>query len=235
MNETADSRNASPTDGLDRTVVRELCELHPLDMSQLCQKVGLNKTAFSNFLTGRRPMPKAVAPQFLRQIGLTVYGELDPRHCFRFDVGPAEIELAVKWIGRLFPSGGNRIPILKTEVHRVDEDDVEQDTYAAGAVLLSDSIVAVVHDKVHFGDMSWIPGAWKTTGDLAHVQGLRLLDSDRLVTKETVSAAISLIDPVDEPASWASVQHFAEHAGLSPNDVLKILGQAIRDRASTEC
>ena len=158
------NRRVSSLAGLDRKMIRELCDLHPWDMGQLCEAVALNKSAFSNFLTGRRPLPEKFAPQFLRQIGLTIKGEMDPRHCFYFAVGPGRQDFAGKWISRLFPRGGDMWTIVSQEQFQTGEDEVEIDVYELGVLLCCDDKVAIVRDDVNFGDVSWIPGDWKNVG-----------------------------------------------------------------------
>ena len=216
---------------LDRQIVRELCDLHPFEMGQLCDNVGLNKSAFSNFLTGRRHLPEKFAPKFLRQIGLTVRGEIDPRHCFYFAVRPGLQDLAAKWISKLFPIGGEIWKIISQERRLVDEDEDEGgfDVFELGVVLLNDDNVAVIRDDVHFGEVSWIPGRWTKAGYLP--DGSRLLSTTTLPTRKLLSTIMEFSDPVEPEASWAEVQAYAEKGGLTADDMMNYLINIHRDRA----
>ena len=223
MKEIPLSRRVSPIADLDREQVRELCELHPLEMGQLCEKVGLNKSVLSNFLAGRRPLPQKFAATFLRQLGLTVKGEIDPRHCFYLVVGPGLEDLAAKWIKRLFPLGGTM-----SIVHRyMQSDDPEVDQYRVepGVALAGGDVVAVVRDDVNFGNFSWIPGAWECGESLARDE---FFDVTRLPAKKDVLAAMTSVSTYDD-MTWAEVQYVAEAAGLTGGDVLRILEEKIRE------
>ena len=222
MNGISPSRRVSPIADLDREQVRELCELHPLEMGQLCEKVGLNKSVLSNFLAGRRPFPQKFAPVFLRQIGLTVKGEIDPRHCFYLAVGPGLEDLAAKWIKRLFPLGGTMCILYR--YLRFDDPDMGEYRVEAGVALSGDEVVAVVRDDVNFGNFSWIPGAWKSGESL---DADELLDVTRMPAKKDVLAAMASV-PTYDHMIWSEIQRVAEAAGLTGDDVLRILEKTIR-------
>ena len=227
IQETSNRRLSRMAD-LDRQIVRELCDLHPFEMGQLCDNVGLNKSAFSNFLTGRRHLPEKFAPKFLRQIGLTVRGEIDPRHCFYFAVRPGLQDLAAKWISKLFPSGGDMWKINSHNQYLAGEDEVEFEVVELGVVLLNDENVAVIRDDVHFGEVSWIPGRWTKAGYLP--DGSRLLSTTTLPTRKLLSTVMEFSDPVEPEASWAEVQAYAEKGGLTADDMMNYLINIHRDR-----
>ena len=231
MIQESSNRRVSRMADLDRQIVRELCDLHPCEMGQLCDNVGLNKSAFSNFLTGRRHLPEKFAPKFLRQIGLTVRGEIDPRHCFYFAVRPGLQDLAAKWISKLFPSGGEIWKIISQERRLVDEDEdeVECEVVELGVVLLNDDNVAVIRDDVHFGDVSWIPGNWTNAGQLP--TGTRLLSKTTMPTRKLFDMVIQACEPTVPETSWAEVQAYAEKGGLTADDMMNYLINIHRDRA----
>ena len=224
------NRRGSRLTELDREVVRELCDLHPWDMGQLCEKVGLNKSAFSNFLTGRRYLPQKHAAQFLRQLGLSVTGEVDNRHCFYFVVGPGLQELALKWIEKLFPQGGKLFTLAQGALSLEGAGGPGRDRPLLGVVLLSLDAVAVVRDKVNFGDFAWITGNWERSGHLLDAQAL--LDEHHLSDKSAVYAAIDGA-PADDPQVWADIQRAAQNAGLSGGQVLELVNGVIRERLIT--
>ena len=226
--ETSNRRMSRMAD-LDRQIVRELCDLHPFEMGQLCDNVGLNKSAFSNFLTGRRHLPEKFAAQFLRQIGLTVRGEIDPRHCFYFAVRPGLQDLAAKWISKLFPSGGDMWKINSHKQYLAGEDEVEFEVVELGVVLLNDDNVAVIRDDVHFGDVSWIPGNWTNAGQLP--AGTRLLSTATLPTRKLLSTVMKASEPADPEASWVEVQAYAEKAGFTAQEVMNYFINTQRARA----
>ena len=223
------NRRVSSLAGLDRKMIRELCDLHPWDMGQLCEAVALNKSAFSNFLTGQRPLPEKFAPQFLRQIGLTIKGEMDPRHCFYFAVRPGLQDLAAKWISKLFPSGGDMWKINSHKQYLAGEDEVEFEVVELGVVLLNDANVAVIRDDVHFGDVSWIPGNWTNAGQLP--AGTRLLSTATLPTRKLISTVMEASEPADPEASWVEVQAYAEKAGFTAQEVMNYFINTQRARA----
>ena len=228
IQETSNRRLSRMAD-LDRQIVRELCDLHPFEMGQLCDNVGLNKSAFSNFLTGRRHLPEKFAAQFLRQIGLTVRGEIDARHCFYFAVRPGLQDLAAKWISKLFPSGGDMWKINSHKQYLAGEDEVEFEVVELGVVLLNDDNVAVIRDDVHFGDVSWIPGNWTNAGQLP--AGTRLLSTATLPTRKLLSTVMKASEPKVPETSWAEVQAYAEKGGLTADDMMNYLLNIHRDRA----
>ena len=232
IQETSNRRLSRMAD-LDRQIVRELCDLHPFEMGQLCDNVGLNKSAFSNFLTGRRHLPEKFAAQFLRQIGLTVRGEIDPRHCFYFAVRPGLQDLAAKWISKLFPSGGEIWKIISQERRLVDEgeEEVEFDLFELGVVLCDGENLSVIRDDVHFGDVSWIPGNWTNAGQLP--TGTRLLSKTTMPTRKLVSIVMEVSEPTVPETSWADVQAYAEKGGLTADDMMNCLINIHRDRAFT--
>ena len=228
IQETSNRRLSRMAD-LDRQIVRELCDLHPFEMGQLCDNVGLNKSAFSNFLTGRRHLPEKFAAQFLRQIGLTVRGEIDRRHCFYFAVRPGLQDLAAKWISKLFPSGGDMWKINSHKQYLAGEDEVEFEVVELGVVLLNDENVAVIRDDVHFGDVSWIPGNWTNAGQLP--AGTRLLSTATLPTSKLISTVMEASEPADPEASWVEVQAYAEKAGFTAQEVMNYFINTQRARA----
>ena len=228
IQETSNRRLSRMAD-LDRQIVRELCDLHPFEMGQLCDNVGLNKSAFSNFLTGRRHLPEKFAAQFLRQIGLTVRGEIDARHCFYFAVRPGLQDLAAKWISKLFPSGGDMWKINSHKQYLAGEDEVEFEVVELGVVLLNDDNVAVIRDDVHFGDVSWIPGNWTNAGQLP--AGTRLLSTATLPTRKLLSTVMKASEPADPEASWVEVQAYAEKAGFTAQEVMNYFINTQRARA----
>ena len=228
IQETSNRRLSRMAD-LDRQIVRELCDLHPFEMGQLCDNVGLNKSAFSNFLTGRRHLPEKFAAQFLRQIGLTVRGEIDPRNCFYFAVRPGLQDLAAKWISKLFPSGGDMWKINSHKQYLAGEDEVEFEVVELGVVLLNDENVAVIRDDVHFGDVSWIPGNWTNAGQLP--AGTRLLSTATLPTRKLISTVMKASEPADPEASWVEVQAYAEKAGFTAQEVMNYFINTQRARA----
>ena len=229
MTQEISNRRLSRMADLDRQIVRELCDLHPFEMGQLCDNVGLNKSAFSNFLTGRRHLPEKFAAQFLRQIGLTVRGEIDPRHCFYFAVRPGLQDLAAKWISKLFPSGGDMWKINSHKQYLAGEDEVEFEVVELGVVLLNDDNVAVIRDDVHFGDVSWIPGNWTNAGQLP--AGSRLLSTATLPTRKLLSTVMKASEPKVPETSWAEVQAHAEKGGLTADDMMNYLINTQRARA----
>ena len=229
MTQRNSNRRVSRMADLDRQIVRELCDLHPFEMGQLCDNVGLNKSAFSNFLTGRRHLPEKFAPQFLRQIGLTVRGEVDPWHCFYFAVRPGLQDLTAKWISKLFQSGGDMWKINSRKQYLVGEDEVEFEVVELGVVLLNDDNVAVIRDDVHFGDVSWIPGNWTNAGQLP--AGTRLLSTATLPTRKLISTVMKASEPKVLETSWAEVQAYAEKGGLTADDMINYLINIHRDRA----
>ena len=229
MIQETSNRRVSRMADLDRQIVRELCDLHPFEMGQLCDNVGLNKSAFSNFLTGRRHLPEKFAAQFLRQIGLTVRGEIDPRHCFYFAVRPGLQDLAAKWISKLFPSGGDMWNINSRKQYPLGEDEVECEVVELGVVLLNDDNVAVIRDDVHFGDVSWIPGNWTNAGQLP--AGTRLLSTATLPTRKLISTVMKASEPADPEASWVEVQAYAEKAGFTAQEVMNYFINTQRARA----
>jgi len=223
MNEISSNRRVSPIADLDREQIKELCDLHPWEMGQMCEKVGLNKSVLSNFLAGRRPFPQKFAPTFLRQIGLNVKGEIDLRHCFYLTVGPGLEDLAAKWIKRLFPLGGTMCILYR--YMRSDDPGEGEYRVEAGVALAGGEFVAVVRDDVNFGDFAWIPGVWEAGDSLdADV----LLDMTRLPAKKDVLAAMASV-PTYDHMIWGEIQRVAEAAGFTGDDVLRIVKDTIRE------
>lgn len=213
-------RRLSRIPDLDRAAVKDLCDLHPYELGHLCASIGLDKTVLSNFFAGRRPFPQKLAPLFLRQIGLTVAGEIDDRHCFVFQLQAGMQDLAVAWLKRLFPDGGRRIELSNTTgVH-----EHPQRQQAFGVALFDDHIAAVVRDDIHFGDYSWLPGEWELWGhdDAADA----LLSLVNLPAKADVIAAMNAVPQYDEVV-WANIKEGAMAAGLSADAVLVILKQEV--------
>ena len=225
MKEASSDRRVSKIADLDREAVRGLCDLHPFGLGRLCSNVGMERTVLSHFFSGRRLLPQKYAPQFLRQIGLTVKGEVDPRHCFYIAVAPGMEDLATSWIKRLFPAGGERVTLCRY----LDGDDGTGEPIAErrdeGWALYGGGIAAVVQDSVHFGDASWIPGVWDDHGLAPYADDL--LSVAHLPSKADVIAAVHSI-PIHTDLIWSEIQKAASDAGLEGNDVLRILNDAIR-------
>lgn len=216
-------RRLSRIPDLDRAAIKQLCDLHPWELGQLCADVGLDKTVLSNFFAGRRPFPQKLAPLFLRQIGLTAAGEVDVRHCFVFQLKAGMQDLAIEWLKRLFPGGGRKIELSNTAVdHERPQRPVDQQAY--GVALFDDRIAAVVRDDIHFGDHSWIPGKWSLWGHDDSADGL--LSLDNLPTKADVMAAMNSLPQYDEVV-WRYIKEGAMAAGLSGDAVLAILKQEV--------
>ena len=222
------NRRLSRLSDLDREVVRELCDLHPWEMGQLCQSVGLNKSAFSNFLTGRRHLPQKHAAQFLRQLGLSVTGEVDKRHCFYFVVGPGLQKLALQWIDKLFPQGGKLFTLAQGARSLESAGGLDRDNALLGVAFVGLETVAVVRDEVNFGDFTWITGQWERLGPLLDAQSL--LDENHLPDKSTVYAAIEGVQ-ADDQQVLADIRRVAQNAGLSGGQVLELIQRAVGGRA----
>jgi hypothetical protein len=177
----------------------------------------------SNFFAGRRPFPQKLAPLFLRQIGLTVSGEIDARHCFVFQLKAGMQEIAIAWLKRLFPEGGRIIELSNTAVdHERPQRSVSQQAY--GVALFDDRIAAVVRDDIHFGDHSWLPGKWALWGHDDSADSL--LSLDNLPTKADVMAAMNALPQYDEVV-WAHIKEGTLAAGISADAVLAILKKEV--------
>ena len=222
------NRRLSRLSDLDRDVIRELCDLHPWDMAQLCEKVGLNKSAFSNFLTGRRHLPQKHAAPFLRQLGLSVTGEVDTRHCFYFVVGPGLQELTLQWIHKLFPQGGQLFALAQGARSLEGAGKPGQERTLLGVALVGLETVAVVRDELNFGDFAWITGQWERSGRLLDAQSL--LDEHHLPEKTDVYRAIDGA-PADDQQVWAEIRQLAQNANLSSGLVLELVQGAVGGRA----
>ena len=85
-------------------------------------------------------------------------------------------------------------------------------------------VVAVVRDDVNFGNFSWIPGAWESGESL---DADELLDVTRMPAKKDVLAAMASV-PTYDLMIWSEIQRVAESAGLTGDDVLRILEKTIR-------
>lgn len=226
MRNEASDRRVSRIAELDRDAIRQLCDLHPWGLGRLCRNVGLDRTVLSHFFSGRRPLPQKYAPEFLRQIGLTVKGEIDQRHCFYIAVAPGLEDIAAAWIKRLFPTGGERVTLCEYVEGSDDHGDPIQEKWDLGWALSGGGIAAVVKDAVHFGDMSWMAGIWRDHGAVPYAQDL--LSVEHLASKTDVIAAVQSI-PTTPDLSWAEIKSVASEAGLDANDVLQILQDAILD------
>lgn len=105
-------------------------------------------------------------------------------------------------------------------------DDPEEGEYRveAGVALTGGELVAVVRDDVNFGDFAWIPGVWETGNS---INADDLLDVTRLPAKKDVLAAMASV-PTYDNMIWGEVQRVAEAAGLTGDEVLRIVEDAIR-------
>ncbi|MDO8768151.1 MAG: hypothetical protein Q7K57_05505 [Burkholderiaceae bacterium] len=211
------NRRLSPLRDLDVALVKSLCQLHPWGLGRLCANVGLSRMALSHFFAGRRPLPQKEAVAFLKQIGLTVKGEIDPRHCFVLLVRAGLQDLAIEWIARLFPKGGVML-IVNDRWPNGGRTEVPPQQASHGAALYDGEIAAVVHISKADPEFAWLPGDWEIVNNTSDAEGI--LATEELPTKDTVRIAIEDTNR-EEVASWRQVQVEAEGAGLSAYDVLQ--------------
>ena len=52
---TKNNRRVSPLATLNKDLVKQLCDLHPWDLKELCAQARLDQTVLSHFFAGRRP------------------------------------------------------------------------------------------------------------------------------------------------------------------------------------
>lgn len=212
------NRRLSPLRGLDVAMVKDLCDLHPWKLGKLCKNVGLSRMALSHFFSGRRPLPQKEAVAFLNQIGLTVKGEIDTRHCFVIAVKAGMQDLAAGWIGRLFPEGGTKL-IVSDRWPNGGRTEIPPQKPTHGVALYDGKIAAVVHAPDAGQDYSWLPGKWEDIGTAVDAEGL-------LATEDLPSTSLVRIwfeENDFKTASWDQVQLEAEDRGLSANDVLQLI------------
>ena len=103
-------------------------------------------------------------------------------------------------------------------------DEVGEYRLEAGVALSGGEVVAVVRDDVNFGNFSWIPGVWESGESL---DADELLDVTRMPAKKDVLAAMASV-PTYDHMIWSEIQRVAEAAGLTGDDVLRILEKTIR-------
>jgi len=225
MNEKSLDRRVSKIADLDRNAVRELCELHPWDLGLLCTNVGMERTALSHFFSGRRPFPQKFAARFLQQIGLTIKGDIDPKHCFWFKVRAGQEDNAVKWIEKLFPQGGQRVDVSNSGQDH-DRANIPDDKLVFGTALYNGVNAALILDEIHFSDHSWIPGAWKV--DIGSDLADDLLATDQMPTKLDVAELMQEAKNQDyDEFMWSSIRDLASFHQIPVDDVMSLLKASI--------
>lgn len=219
METSSTNRRLSPLRGLDAAMVKDLCDLHPWKLGRLCKNVGLNRMGLSHFFAGRRPLPQSEAVAFLNQIGLTIKGEIDTRHCFVFAVKAGMQDLAAKWINRLFPDGGVKL-IVSDRWPNGGRTEIPPQKPSHGVALYNGKIAAVVHVPEADLNYSWLPGKWESLGTAVDAEGL-------LATEDLPSASLVRIwlenNEFHEIVSWQQVQQETEERGLNAYDVLQLI------------
>lgn len=222
MNEKSIDRRVSKIADLDRNAVRELCELHPWDLGRLCTNVGMERTALSHFFSGRRPFPQKFAARFLQQIGLTIKGDIDPKHCFWFKVRAGQEDNAVKWIEKLFPQGGQRVDVSNSGL----EGNIPVDKWVFGTALYNGAHAALILDEIHFSDHSWIPGSWAM--DFGSDFADNLVSIDQMPTKLDVVELMQDAKKHDyDEYMWSSIRDMASFHQISVDDVMSLLKASI--------
>lgn len=225
MTQKSTDRRISKIADLDRDAVRELCELHPWDLGRLSANVGMERTALSHFFSGRRPFPQKFAARFLQQIGLTIKGDVDQKHCFWFKVRAGQEDAAVKWIEKLFPRGGQRLD-MSNSGKDYDRENIPDDEWIFGTALYNGVHAALILDEIHFSDHSWIPGSWTVEfwSDLAD----DLLAVDKMPTKFDVAELMQ--DAKDlhyDEFMWSSIRSLASFHQIPVDDVMSLLKASI--------
>ena len=214
-------RQKSPP-ALYRALVKTLCELHPWGQAQLCRAIGMDPTALSNFLGGRRPFSKKYAAAFVSQIGLTLDLQLDPSHCFVLAPGLGMGKLEAELILQLFPNGGEMMELSSVMYSQGLHTRVQTAIESFGVALHGGGFTAVVHGNGH---ARWIQttGKWtiRKQADSSSVDLLRFLP---LPTKDEVVAEFAKAGAID-PGSWDDVIAKAVDLGLKPYQVLEVLSK----------
>ena len=225
MKSASTDRRISKIADLDREKVRELCELHPWGLGRLSSGIGLERTALSHFFSGRRPLPQTFAAKFLRQIGLTVKGEMDFKHCFWLSAKAGMEDVAVSWISQIFPNGGKLIK-LSNAGHSYEHEQLPQSEWVFGVALFDGNAVALMRDEIHFEDHSWIPGEWKVvdTNEFAD----DLLGVENAPSKADIVELMESAKNYDyEEHMWGRVRDIAKEYGLSGDQVLDLVKNGI--------
>lgn len=227
MKQSTTDRRISKIADLDSEKVKELCELHPWDLGQLSSNVGLERTALSHFFSGRRPLPQTFAAKFLRQIGLTVKGELDPKHCFWICPRAGMEDIATKWVSLIFPNGGKLVNLSNTG-QSYERTQLPPEKWIFGVALYDGNAVALVRDEIHFEDHSWLPGNWEEldTNDFSD----DYLDIEKPPVKADIIELMKSAQKTNyEDLAWERVHDLAKQYGLTGDQVFDTLKSSIPD------
>lgn len=143
----------SPFHGIDRKLLRMLCDLHPWSMADLCKAVDMEPSVLSMVLAGRRPLPSRVARPFLELMGMKEDGSLDKTHGFIFVEKPGREDELREVHDRLFPN----LPVpCELRVSVPDpKDPTKPPIVKPGFILFDQGFVAVVHAKVSSNLLAW--------------------------------------------------------------------------------
>lgn len=217
---TKNNRRVSPLATLNKDLVKQLCDLHPWDLKELCAQARLDQTVLSHFFAGRRPLPAKFAVAFLKQIGLRSDGEFDSEHCFVLKPALGMETKLTGLLGLLFPHGGKKID-LSTEWINKGKAKLLPGEMSHGCALFDGGNTAVIHDNDLSDIPLVIPGDWNLV-DYDNSAEL-LLSLNLLPKKSDVLASFAAADLEAPDINWESVRTQASSMGFTPNDVLQIL------------
>lgn len=212
------SKFRSPYRDIDLKLLRELCNLHPWTMMEICQYVGIGRSVLTNVFSGQRPIPTRVAQKFLDFVGMQPDGSLDREHAFILQERPGNEEALADLFKRIFPT--NRAGSVKLIAPGVTESG-EQDPLKprSGTAYFDGQFAAVVHGINKVEPASHSDEKWKmidvSSSDI-------LLSKHPLPTKLDVLRKVSVAD-FQIQITWDQVILASKAKGLDASDVLQFI------------
>lgn len=217
-------RQVSPLSSLDRGLFKQLCELHPWDLSRLSAAVKLTPSVLSHVFAGRRPLPQKVAHKLLSLLGMTPSGELNRSHLFVLQSKAGAEPQLLSFLERLFPEGAEVVDLNDYPLDKASED-IPPDHETKFGFALSDGKSAAL---IRGCSSDWVVGKdtdrWPVISSEAGAEAL--LNEDRFPPKSEVVALVSRVPAFNQrvrDADWELVRNEAESRGVTASMILAYL------------
>lgn len=208
----------SPYRDIDLGLLRQLCDVHPWTLKELCRVVGIEQAVLSMVFAGKRPLPARIAKEFLSLLGMQLDGSFDIEHAFVFAEKRFHESTLNVLLDRMYPEQPGIVWLSS------DGSSLEGQSHLDGNTnvwaLFDGRIASVIH-----GIGGSVTQTWKG------VEAWTLKDFDspkKLVLTAELPSKLDVLKAFANSKfpiqlTWDDVSKAAVRRKLNPYDVLKLI------------
>lgn len=218
MTTDSSAKFRSPYRDINLVTLRELCDVHPWTLGEMCRHVGVDQSVLSMVFSGKRPLPTSIAKQFLGLLGMQVDGSLDIDHAFVFAEKRSNENTLNALLDRMYPEKAGVVWLRRDGIASGNQSRVDgsPDVWA----LYDGRIASVIHGTGGSVTQKWKGSEAWTLKDFDTPP--KLLSTDELPSKVEILKAFAY-SKFPSQLTWNDVSKAAERRKLNPYDVLKLI------------